>query len=724
MNKNKKGFTLVELLAVLVVLAIIILIAVNIINSRVKEAKKNAVEANANNYVKAVNGVAALSQNVGEDMEKGTYQVRDLNKKDIKISGDKPRRGFLILENYDVLYGCLMYDNYSAIITGGKTTSIVKENCKEEMFVSNFEYTGSEEVFNVQISGLYKIEVWGAQGGNSHDSNVFGGYGGYSVGYIDLKKNDKLYINVGEQGQNVTTDILSTSYNGGASCRTNAASRSCGNGGGATSVALKSGQLKNLANSVSDVVIVAGGGGGASTHESDTTTSGGSGGGYIGSSGSSTRWGFGTGGTQSAGGARATTDANAQNGSFGLGGNGALNAGAGGGGGYYGGGGGHGGSGGGGSGYIGNSKLYNAAMYCYNCSTSNLSSTKTVSTSCAEENPTSQCSKIGNGYVKISYSAEIEPTNNITEFAFTNGEQVLYICKTGTYKLEVWGAQGGSVNSSYYGGYGSYSVGEIKLTKGQKLYINVGGQGSSSMKDRLPGGYNGGGAAHGADCGTNTNRYGSSGGGATSIATVSGQLPALEKYKGTLNNNGTSSDTTDDYYESNNILIVAGGGGGAVSINNWYAGSGGAAGGILGTRGFHSNAEHPDYTYGGSQTSGGRGGSNWKAYDEQTEIFKTSSAGSFGQGGTQANIECNEGGSGGGGFFGGGAGSQTSGGGGSGYIANPSLTNKKMVVYSSSDTYVSNATQTKTERTTSVSSNPTPNYPKSGNGYAIITLLD
>ena len=100
--RNKKGFTLVELLAVLVVLLVIVLIAVNVINSRVKEAKKNSVEVNANNYIKAVNGVAALSQNIGEDMESGTYQVRDLNKSDIKLSGEKPRKGFLVLSNYEV----------------------------------------------------------------------------------------------------------------------------------------------------------------------------------------------------------------------------------------------------------------------------------------------------------------------------------------------------------------------------------------------------------------------------------------------------------------------------------------------------------------------------------------------------------------------------------------------------------------------------------------------
>ena len=131
MKKSNKGFTLVELLAVLVVLIIVVLIAVNVINARVKEANKNTVEVNANNYVRAVNGVAALSQNIGEDMESGTYQVRDLNKKEIKINGEKPRRGYLVLSNYEVESGCLMYDSYSAIISNGKTTEISKSSCNQ-----------------------------------------------------------------------------------------------------------------------------------------------------------------------------------------------------------------------------------------------------------------------------------------------------------------------------------------------------------------------------------------------------------------------------------------------------------------------------------------------------------------------------------------------------------------------------------------------------------------
>ena len=40
--KNKKGFTLVELLAVIVVLAIIIVIATISVNKQIKKSRKNA----------------------------------------------------------------------------------------------------------------------------------------------------------------------------------------------------------------------------------------------------------------------------------------------------------------------------------------------------------------------------------------------------------------------------------------------------------------------------------------------------------------------------------------------------------------------------------------------------------------------------------------------------------------------------------------------------------
>ena len=51
----KNGFTLVELLAVLVILAIIVLLAINRIKNSVKKSSEQALIANAQVFVKAVN---------------------------------------------------------------------------------------------------------------------------------------------------------------------------------------------------------------------------------------------------------------------------------------------------------------------------------------------------------------------------------------------------------------------------------------------------------------------------------------------------------------------------------------------------------------------------------------------------------------------------------------------------------------------------------------------
>ncbi len=153
---------------------------------------------------------------------------------------------------------------------------------------------------------------------------------------------------------------------------------------------------------------------------------------------------------------------------------------------------------------------------------------------------TPQTAKAGNGFARITYIDE-EGICGITEtdFNYTEREQSFLVPCSGKYKLEVWGAQGGSVNDSYPGGYGGYSKGEITLTENEVLYVNVGGAGTSikEQNKEAKGGYNGGGNAI-----TRSNSYTvSSGGGATHIAKTSGLLSTLENNK-------------------DSILIVAGGG--------------------------------------------------------------------------------------------------------------------------------------------------------------------
>ena len=199
--------------------------------------------------------------------------------------------------------------------------------------------------------------------------------------------------------------------------------------------------------------------------------------------------------------------------------------------------------------------------------------------------------------------------------------------KTGTYKLEVWGAQGGS------GGKGGYSQGLYKMSNEQKTFVCVGGVGQYSSQGITisTGGYNGGGNSQ-----VNINSWGGGGGGgATHIA---------------LTNRGILKNYQLYQFE---VLIVAGGGG-----NSDHGLLGGSGGGDTGTDAASSTGEIGGK--GGTQTAGGVGGVN----------------GSFGQGGDMPISPTGEnnwdsGGAGGGGWYGGGSSTVPtggSGGGGSGHI--------------------------------------------------------
>ena len=135
-------------------------------------------------------------------------------------------------------------------------------------------------------------------------------------------------------------------------------------------------------------------------------------------------------------------------------------------------------------------------------------------------------------------------------------------CK-GYYKLEVWGAQGGSYNATYHGGYGGYAIGNILLEETDTLYIAVGGAGRHvGSNSTAVGGFNGGGSLLSSWSDGNERR--ATGGGATHIA-LNNNLGELKNYV----------DNKDD------ILIVAGGGGGGQAnavMLSWgnFASNGGA----------------------------------------------------------------------------------------------------------------------------------------------------
>ena len=260
------------------------------------------------------------------------------------------------------------------------------------------------------------------------------------------------------------------------------------------------------------------------------------------------------------------------------------------------------------------------------------------------------------------------------------------IAKTGYYKIEAWGAQGGTVSyegRTVTGGYGGYSVGVIKMDESQSLYAVVGGVGGSNaaaVGTFRDGGYNGGGSNIRTQFGV-----GGTGGGATHFALKPGVLKNLESYKGEL-----SDDKT--YYVSREILMVAGGGaagGIEVAGTRYYQGANG--GGYIG-----NTKKHVNYAEGGNYEGG------------------TQTASTFGGGCEDSSWR---GGAGGGWFC--------RGGGGSGYIGSPNLLSsstvtKHMICYSCSS---SGNAETRTTSNTRVSASALSDYSKSSNGYARITYL-
>ena len=422
-------------------------------------------------------------------------------------------------------------------------------------------------------------------------------------------------------------------------------------------------------------------------------------------------------------------DSSASSAGFGYGASVDKSWGSGGGGGFYGGGSGITAYGaGGGSSYIGNPLLLEKVMYCNNCAESNEISTKTISTTCTSATPTANCAKQGNGYAritlissqstivtdKVTITAQESTSQNIksvssksitcklklnkisrtekaydgpTEWAFdyTGGEQTFTAPVNGTYKLEVWGAQGGG-DTSYTGGYGGYSIGHVSLTNGKILYLNVAEKGkyctgNECIADNT---YNGGGYCQSLD----NQRAGAisscgSGGGATHIATNSGLLYTLKENK-------------------NSLVIVAGGGGGANYCNGLNYANGGHGGGYIGTSAIDIGAR--DFSVnGGLEATGGT----------QTSGY------AFGQGSKYGNSS-NTNVGGGSGLYGGKSSTINGAGGGSGYIGNTLLTEKSMYCYNCQE---SSEISTKTISTTCTSATPTANCAKQGNGYAKITLI-
>lgn len=569
--------------------------------------------------------------------------------------------------------------------------------------VMNFDYTGSVQTATL-TPGRYKLECWGAQGGNSNQSNGTygnGGKGGYSTGILNVSTNTTIYITVGGQGQN---GILNTrtagGFNGGGDGYGTNNSGVGGGGGGASDISLMSPVFSHSSyfinnirdtNSLLSRIIVAGGGGSAGYVVSNNAANGGAGGGTTGQDGLSNRVYHGIGGKQTTFGTGGSSDEPNRysvQAKFGCGASASnsTDVAPGGGGGWYGGGL-HCDSAGGGSGYVyTSSTAKNYPSGCLLNSTYYLSNAQTIAGNQSFPSPTggTETGHSGNGYVRITKLTDIiyltHANNDIMDFNYTGSTQSKTL-KPGTYTIECWGGQGGSYGS-YIGGYGGYSKGTITLTEATTVYVSVGGAGSSSS---TAAGFNGGGTGI---------SYGRGGGGATDVRISQNSLYSR--------------------------VIVAGGGGGA-GVASADANPCGCGGGEYGGDGYYNNTTG-SYTAGQNRSGGSAsqtaGGITWSTGTQAT----------FGQGGNASGYSC---GGGGGGWYGGGGAYDSDsdsdgrwGGGGSGYVYTSSTAkNYPNGCLLNSTYYLTNA-QTIAGNTYFTSPTGSAETGHTGNGFCRITNLN
>jgi hypothetical protein len=535
---------------------------------------------------------------------------------------------------------------------------------------SFFSTVAGIQYWTVPRTGSYRIEAWGAQGGTSGSQQ--GGRGARIQGNFTLTEGEIIRILVGQQGSTGahTQDGQPVSA-----------------GGGGTYV------IRTPYNDTGSILVIAGGGGGAAQNSwtsaqgnhAPATNNGGFGGsgseaGGTGGNGGNSGTGCGGAGFTGNGATGSGSAAGDMAKSFVNGGQGGGNARSWGGteiyGGFGGGGGGGGLAAGGGGGYSGggagtwSSPQQGGGGGSYNSGTSPVNETgntgsatltgagKVTITSLDSVTTSSALYEFGGpatftpgGVTGISGPTLTQARTGLTGtgvdawktdtnyFNVTSGIQYWTVPQTGSYRIEAWGAQGGSPSGSYpNGGFGARMRGDFDLTGGEIIRILVGQTGS--------------------------NAYGGGGGGTfvikspytttQSILVIAGGGNATSPWSSTLSHGTTAStgQTSSAY---------SGGSAGAGGNSN---------AGVYGGAGFTGNPPGSDScsaTRPQSFTNGGAGGSG-----------ASNGKGGFG-GGSATDDQCYGASGAGGGYSGGGGTSSSSqyGGGGGSYNngTNPSNDN-------------------------------------------------
>ena len=129
---KKKGFTLVELLAIIVILGIIMSIATPIIIKIINDSKKETYKLSMSGYVRAVEEQIAVNKAKGKITKNGNYNIKNF---EVGYSGRIADKGNFSINNELVISAQLCFDTY-LVKYDGKEVTLTEKGCEKEATVN------------------------------------------------------------------------------------------------------------------------------------------------------------------------------------------------------------------------------------------------------------------------------------------------------------------------------------------------------------------------------------------------------------------------------------------------------------------------------------------------------------------------------------------------------------------------------------------------------------
>ena len=185
--KNKKGFTLIELMAVIILLGLIIMIIVPKITDSIENSKKNAAIDSALGYVKSARDY--YNVNVLEKdyvIKEGINWIQDINSV-IEVDGELPSSGYFYLENGKIEFAEFCVDKYYVTYEKSAATAVKTPDCLVDEVSEDFNPTSKYVSY---VEGAKKVDIY-------YNDSGWGIYEGIAIGVYYNEDNEILKMFIG-----------------------------------------------------------------------------------------------------------------------------------------------------------------------------------------------------------------------------------------------------------------------------------------------------------------------------------------------------------------------------------------------------------------------------------------------------------------------------------------------------------------------------------------------